>query len=72
MNALEHVRMRLQQISDTAGLAAEALGAGAVDWMPAELERFAWQLDAIAGRLEDVCERLAVGLDPQRTGGRGP
>ena len=60
--ASEHVRTRLQQISDTAGLAAEALDGGAVDWMPAELDRFALQLDAVFARLVDVCERLAVGV----------
>jgi hypothetical protein len=54
--------------ASTAETAAGALGAGAVDWLPPELERFAVQLDAIAGRLEDVCERLSVGVDPQRAG----
>jgi hypothetical protein len=68
MNALEHVRNRLQEISATATLAAETLGAGAVDWMPAELDRFAWQLARLATRLGDVCERLAVGVDPQGEG----
>jgi hypothetical protein len=66
MNALEHVRMRLQQISATAGLAAEALDGGSVDLMPPELERFAHQLERVLARLEDITDRLAVGLDPQR------
>jgi hypothetical protein len=35
-----------------------------------ELERFAVQLGAIAGPLEEVCERLAVGIDTQ-AGGQG-
>jgi hypothetical protein len=41
---LEHVRTRLEEISATAGLAAEALDGGAVDLMPAEVERFVMQL----------------------------
>jgi hypothetical protein len=65
---LEHVRTRLEEISATAGLAAEALGGGTVDWMPAELDRFAHQLERVEARLADVCDRLAVGLDPQGAG----
>jgi hypothetical protein len=66
MSARDAVRHRLQEISATAALAAEAIGGAVLDFLPAELERFARQLDAVAGRLEDVCERLAVGVDPQR------
>jgi hypothetical protein len=42
-----------------------------VDFRAPELERFAMQLDAIAGRLQEVCERLSVGVDPQGAGRRG-
>jgi hypothetical protein len=66
MSALEHVRTRLQEISATASLAARALDGAAVDWLPPELDRFAMQLEAVAARLVDVCERLSVGVDPQR------
>jgi hypothetical protein len=65
MNALDAVRTRLQQVSATAALAAEVLGGATLDFLPPELERFVMQLDAVAGRLEDICERLAVGVDPQ-------
>jgi hypothetical protein len=64
MSALDAVLDRLHQIAATASLAARALDGATVDWLPPELERFAVQLDAIAGRLEDVCERLSVGVDP--------
>ena len=67
MPALDAVRTRLQEISATATLAAEALGAGGVDWMPAELDRFAIQLERVEARLADITDRLAVGVDPQRT-----
>jgi hypothetical protein len=63
--ALDAVRTRLQAIASTAETAAGALGAGAVDWLPPELERFALQLERVGARLEEVCERLSVGVDPQ-------
>jgi hypothetical protein len=65
MNPRDAVRHRLLAMADCAQTAAEALGGAALDFHPSELERFVRQLDAVAGRLEDVCERLAVGVDPQ-------
>jgi hypothetical protein len=68
VNALDAVLSRLHQIASTASLAARALDGATVDWLPPELDRFAWQLGRLAGRLEDVCERLSVGVDPQGAG----
>jgi hypothetical protein len=68
MNALDAIRTRLLCIAATAETAAVALGAGAVDWLPPELERFALQLERVGARLADITDRLAVGVDPQ--GGR--
>jgi hypothetical protein len=52
--------------------AAEALGAGSLDFLPGELARLLAGLDAAGDRLRDVCERLAAGVDPQgRCDGRG-
>jgi hypothetical protein len=65
MNALDAIRDHLQAIAATATLAAEALGAGAVDWLPPELDRFAHQLERVGARLADITDRLAVGVDPQ-------
>jgi hypothetical protein len=36
-----------------------------VDFLPPELSRLLGALDGVAERLEVVCERLAVGVDPQ-------
>jgi hypothetical protein len=68
MNALDTIRTRLLAIAATAETAAGALGAGAVDWMPAELDRFALQLERVGARLADITDRLAVGVDPQGEG----
>jgi hypothetical protein len=65
---LRAVRTRLLAIAATAETAAGALGAGAVDWLPAELERFAHQLERVGDRLADIADRLAVGVDPQGAG----
>jgi hypothetical protein len=62
---LRAVRVRLHAIAGAAGLAGRALEGGRVDFLPPELDRFAMQLDAVAARLVDVCERLSVGVDPQ-------
>jgi hypothetical protein len=48
MNALGAVRVKLQEISATASLAARAIDGATVDFLPSELERFALQLDAVA------------------------
>jgi hypothetical protein len=66
MSPADAVLSRLHQIAATASLVARALNGAAVDWMPPELDRFAMQLDVVAARLVDVCERLSVGMDPQR------
>jgi hypothetical protein len=59
------LRVRLYAISLAAGLVGRILEGARVDLLSPELERFAWQLDAIASRLQDVFERLTVGVDPQ-------
>jgi hypothetical protein len=65
MNLLDAVRHRLQEIATTASTAAEALDAGRCDFLAPELSRLLGALDGVAERLEVVCERLAVGVDPQ-------
>jgi hypothetical protein len=58
------LRERLQEISATASIAAQALDGG-LDYLPGELPRLLMGLDAAHDRLQDVCERLAAGVDPQ-------
>jgi hypothetical protein len=65
MNPLDAVRHRLQEIATTAATAAEALDAGRCDFQGGELARYQGRLDVLALRLTDVCDRLAVGVDPQ-------
>jgi hypothetical protein len=65
------LRAKFYAIAAAAGLAGRVLEGARVDFLPPELERFAHQLDAIAGRLEEVCERLSVGVDPQGAGCAG-
>ncbi len=65
MSHLDAVRQRLQEISTTAATAAEALDGAAVDFLDGELSRLLGRLDELAGRLCDVCEHLAAGVDPQ-------
>jgi hypothetical protein len=62
------IRYRLEAIAAVAQTAAEALGGAALDFLPAELERFAVQLESVEARLADITDRLAVGVDPQRAG----
>jgi hypothetical protein len=65
MNPLDAVRHRLQEIAATASTAAEALDAGSVDFLSPEVARLLGALDGVAGRLGDICERLAAGVDPE-------
>jgi hypothetical protein len=65
MNPLDAVRHRLQEIATAASVAAQALDAGRCDFLPPELSRLLGALDGVRGRLADVCDRLAEGVDPQ-------
>ncbi len=71
MTPLAALKARLLEIASTATTAAEALDAGRVDYLPPELSRLLGSLDVLAGRLVELCERLAVGVDPQGEGRRG-
>jgi hypothetical protein len=62
VNAVEAIRRRLLEISATADTAAGALDGAAVDFLPPELARHLAALEAVAARLDDVCERLALPL----------
>jgi hypothetical protein len=65
MDTLASLKAKLHEISTTAAVAAEALDAGRVDFLAPEVDRLVGTLDILAGRLADVCDRLAVGVDPQ-------
>jgi hypothetical protein len=65
MSALNAIRDHLLFIAAVAQTAAEALDGAALDFPPPELERFSQQLGAVEERLEDVIDRLAVGVDLQ-------
>jgi hypothetical protein len=67
LSPTDTTRHRLPAIATQAQTAAEALDGAALDFPPPEMDRFALQLDSIGSRLEGVCERLSVGVDPQRS-----
>jgi hypothetical protein len=56
---------KLQEISTSASIAAQALDGCACDWLAPELGRLLGRLDAVAEGLADVCDRLSDGKDPQ-------
>jgi hypothetical protein len=64
--AVRALRHKLEEISTSASIAAQALEGCACDWLPAELGRLLGRLDAVAEGLADVCDRLSAGIDPQR------
>jgi hypothetical protein len=64
----EAIRRKLLEIASTADTAAGALDGAAVDFLEPGLDRYLLALDALAARLEDICSRLAAGVDPQREG----
>jgi hypothetical protein len=68
VSTTEAIRGKLLEISATADTAAGALDGARVDFLPPELDRHLAALDALAQRLEDICEHLSAGVDPQRVG----
>jgi hypothetical protein len=65
MIALTSLKAKLEEIATTAAVAAEALDAGRVNFLAPEVARLVGTLDILAGPLGDVCNRLAVEVDPQ-------
>jgi hypothetical protein len=69
VSTLYAIRERLQEIAASASIAAQALDAGRLDFLPPELSRLLGALDGVRDRLADVCDRLAEGVDPQGASG---
>jgi hypothetical protein len=70
MSILDVLRSRMEEIAATATTAAEALDAGRVDYLEPGIARLLGAVDAVADRMADLCDRLAVGVDPQGEGQR--
>jgi hypothetical protein len=68
VSAVGAIRRKLLEIGAAADTAAGALDGAAVDFLEPELARHLASLEALATRLEDICSRLAAGVDPQRAG----
>jgi hypothetical protein len=69
MNLTAAIRRRLDALAAACATAAQALGGAALDLPEGTLAELLGELEALAGRLDLVCDRLGAGIDPARVVG---
>jgi hypothetical protein len=66
MNLADAIRQRLDILAAASATAAQALDGAALDLPEGALAELLGELEAPAGRLDLVCDRLGAGVDPVR------
>jgi hypothetical protein len=69
MSYPDAIRRRLGDLAAAAQTGADALDGAALDLPEGDLAELLGELEALAGRLDLVCDRLGAGIDPVRVAG---